>query len=103
MKSATELAKEYSVRRSWKAIMLFAWADKYGAKADEWNKISPPVADDRRVYISIYQQIYEAIDSLPDNPLPWIATAVQHELVRERKLMDEILEYFSKFSRCDRG
>ena len=94
MKTAKELMKDLNVRDDWKHLKLWNWANDYETKATEWNNIMPPVSDDRYVYIHIYRAVYEAIDSLPDNPCNWLCCAVSHELSRERKTMDGILEEF---------
>lgn len=96
MKSASELA-EIAIRRdSWKYLKLWVWAHDYGYKADEWNNIMPPVKDDRRIFIRTYQQIYEAIESLPDNPPSVVMVAMNRYIQGERQMMDEIIRRFEK-------
>lgn len=94
MKSASELA-EIAIRRdSWKYLKLWVWAHDYGYKADEWNNIMPPVTGDRRVFINIYRQIYEAIESLPENPNSIVVVAMNRYINSERFQMDEIKRRF---------
>lgn len=94
MKSASELA-EIAIRRdSWKYLKLWVWAHDYGYKADEWNNIMPPVADDRRIFINTYRQIYEAIESLPENPHNVVTVAMNSYIQEERQMMDEIKRRF---------
>lgn len=95
MKSASELA-EIAIRRdSWKYLKLWVWAHDYGYKADEWNNIMPPVTDDRRIFINTYRQIYEAMESLPENPNNIVAAAMSRYITEERQMMDEIKGRFN--------
>ena len=95
MKTAKELMKDAKVRDDWKHLKLWSWAHDYEAKATEWNSLIPPVNDDRRLYINTYRQVYEAIDSLSDNPPAWICVAINHELYTEREIMNGILARFN--------
>jgi len=94
MKSASELAEIAIKRDSWKYMKLWVWAHDYGYKADEWNDIMPPVTDDRRIFINTYRQIYEAIESLPENPNSIVAVAMNRYIKSERFQMDEIKRRF---------
>ena len=94
MKTASELA-EIAIRRdSWKYLKLWVWAHDYGYKANEWNNIMPPVTDDRRIFINTYRQIYEAIESLPENPHSVVTVAINSYIQGERQMMDEIKRRF---------
>lgn len=95
MKTEKELMKMCFARDDWKTLKLWSWAHDYEAKATEWNNIMPPVTDDRRLFINTYNQVYKAIDSLPDNPNSWICCAVQHELYNERGIMNGIISRFN--------
>lgn len=95
MKTAKELLQDPKTRDNWKTLKLFTWACNYEAKMIEWNNLFPPVEDDRRVYINTYEQVYKAIDSLPDNPPAWVCMAITHELIAERGLMNSILSRFN--------
>lgn len=95
MKTAKELMKISMQRDDWKHLKLWTWAHDYEKKMTEWNNMFPPVSDDRRVYINTYHQVYEAIDSLPDNPPSWLCVAIIHELTKEREMMDDILVRFN--------
>lgn len=94
MKTAKELMKIAKERDDWKHLKLWTWAHDYEEKMNEWNNLLPPVNDDRRLYINIYNQVYNAIDSLSDNPPAWVCVAITHEMSNERKVMDEILATF---------
>lgn len=94
MKTARELRDICMTRDDWKYLKLWNWAFRYETKANEWNEIFPPVSDDRRLYINIYNIVYDAIESLSDNPNNWICVAIQHEIDKEAHLMDDILSRF---------
>lgn len=89
-------AEKALARNDWKSLKLWNWAHDYEAKAVEWNNIFPPVYDDRRVYINTYYQVYNAIESLTDNPNNWVCCAVNHEIEREREMMNSILARFAE-------
>ena len=95
MKKASELAKIAIKGDSWKYLKLWVWAHDYGDKAEEWSNIMPPVTDDRRVFINTYRQIYEAIESLPENPHNFVTVAMNHYIAEERLMMDEIIGRFN--------
>lgn len=95
MKTAKELMKEAQALDDWKHLKLWSWAHDYEAKATEWINLLPPVSDDRRLFINTYMQVYEAIDSLPDNPPAWVCVAIGHELSSEREMMDRIIARFN--------
>ena len=94
MKAAKELLPRATSRHDWKHLKLWVLANAYEKKASEWNDIFQPVTDDRRVFINTYRQLYEAIDSLPDNPNNIVCVAMNHYISEEREMMDEILERF---------
>lgn len=96
MKTAKELLPMATSRHDWKHLKLWVLANAYEKKAKEWNEIQPPVTDDRRVFINTYRQIYEAIDSLPDNPLSVVAVAMNRYITDERSMMDEIMRRFEE-------
>ena len=95
MKTARGLSERCRSNKTWKNVRLWMWALTYESKANEWNEIFPPVKDDRRLFINTYRQVYDAIDSLSDNPNNWICCAVMHEITKESDMMDGILSRFS--------
>lgn len=50
--------------------------------------------DDRRVYINIYNQIIDAIESLPDEPHGYIKCAVTHQIKADGEILNRIREKF---------
>lgn len=95
MKTAKELMTMYMSRDDWKTLKLWVWANDFEDKATEWKDIFPPVKDDRRVFINTYYQVYEAIESLPDNPPSWVCCAINSAIGKERKMMNEIITRFN--------
>ena len=82
------------MRDDWKSLKIAVLEMEYGKKADEWNNIYPPVSDDRRVYINIYHQLIEAVQSLTDNPNTIVCVAMNRYITEEKKTLDEIKEAF---------
>lgn len=95
MMTAKDLMRIYEARDDWKHLKLWVWANDYEAKVIEWMNLFPPVKDDRREYLNTYKTVYDAIDSLPDNPPEWVCVAISHELRTERERMNGILSRFN--------
>lgn len=93
MKSPKELMDIAIQRHDWKHLKLWFWANQYEAKATEWNNLYPPVTDDRRVFIDTYKQVYDAIDSLSDNPNSLVCVAMNQSVRQEAERMDKILAF----------
>lgn len=90
-------AKQLMKRDDWKHLTLWKWANDYEETMTKWANIFPnPVADDRRVFINTYCQVYEAIDFLPDEPPAWICVAIRKQMDEESKIMDAIMQRFSE-------
>ena len=94
MLKAKELMRISEARDDWKHLKLWSWAYAYEKKAEEWTNVFPPVSDDRRLFINTYRQVYEAIDSLNDNPHSWVCVAVNDKVREARKMMDGIIARF---------
>ena len=90
------LLKAYRNKDSWKETKLLRWRLDYGEQKEAWDAIFPPVADDRRVFINTYNQILEALKSLPEMPHVWIRVAVAEKLNEECELMDSIRSRFTE-------
>lgn len=82
------------MRDDWKYLKLAVLEMEYSKKADEWNNLYPPVSDDRRVYINIYHQLIEAVQSLTDNPNTIVCVAMNRYITEEKKTLDEIKKVF---------
>lgn len=81
-------------RNDWKSLKLGVLEIQYGKLAKEWNNVFPPVSDDRRVYINIYNQLIEAVKSLSDNPNNVVCVAMNRYIAEEKKTLDEIKTIF---------
>lgn len=76
---------------SWKEqrrAYLDNWYRKY---AEEWKDEK----DDRRLYSNMFFHMYEAIESLDDEPHIYVKVAMNHKISEELKIMDEIKEHFN--------
>lgn len=82
------------MRDDWKSLKIAVLEMEYGKKAEEWNNIYPSVNDDRRVYINIYHQLIEAVQSLTDNPNTIVCVAMNRYIAEEKKTLDEIKKVF---------
>ena len=82
------------MRDDWQSPKIAVLEMEYGKKADEWNNLYPPVSDDRRVYINIYHQLVEAVQSLTDNPNTIVCVAMNRYIAEEKKTLDEIKKVF---------
>lgn len=83
------------MRDDWKSLKLWDLIDRFGKQFDEWNNSFPPVNDDRRLFITRFNQMYQAIDSLTDNPNTIVCCAMNTYLEAEYKAMQEIVERFN--------
>lgn len=67
---------EYFYKRNYD---LYSTVDKY---------------DDRRLYRNIYDQIIEAIESIPENPVPFVAVAMNDHVSHDLETLDDINNRF---------
>lgn len=84
------------VNDGWKWAKLYVWTSGYGKKAEEWLRLTLPIRDDRRLYIATYHRVYEALLSLPVDPLPWVRSAIDRKFNHECETLDEIIDYFEE-------
>lgn len=85
---------DWKIRNDWKSLKLAVLEMEYGKQAKVWNDLYPPVNDDRRVYINIYHQLIEAVQSLTDNPNNIVCVAMNRYITEEKKILDEIKKVF---------
>lgn len=50
--------------------------------------------DDRLVFVNTYNQILEAIESLPEEPLPYIKVAMRRQINIDKETLNEIYNRF---------
>lgn len=91
MKNTVETALQ---RDDWKHCKLALLKLVYGKQVEHWTNTFPPVCDDRRLYLNIYNQLVEAVNSLPDNPNTVVCVAINRYISEELKTLDAIKTVF---------
>lgn len=81
-------------RDDWRHTKLNLLKILYAKQAEIWGNLYPPVHDDRRLFINIYNQIVEAVSSLSDNPNITVCVAMNRYIKEEQKTLDAIKMYF---------
>lgn len=94
IKKANELLKDITHSSNWRDLALWSWADSYEEHYMKWTDICPSVADDRRVFINTYKQVYQAVNSMRKEPDTWVRVAINDKINEERKIMDRIISHF---------
>ena len=77
--------------KTWRTFKMDFLKFKYEKKAEEWKGCH----DDRRLFSNTYYQIIKAIESLPEEPVPYIAVAMNNEITKDREMLDKIAERFA--------
>lgn len=80
--------------KDWKSLKLEVLKMKYGKTVARWSSISPQVTDDRMVFINIYNQLMEAVNSLQDNPHVAVCVAMNRYIAEECKVLNSIRNNF---------
>lgn len=78
--------------KTWKSFKLDFLKFKYEKKAEEWKDCH----DDRRIFSNTYYQIIEAIETLPEEPVSYIAVAMNNEIQKDREMLDRIIKRFAQ-------
>lgn len=78
--------------KTWKTLKMDYLKFKYEKQAEEWKDCH----DDRRLFSNAYYQIVEAIETLPEEPVPYIAVAMNNEIAKDREMLDRIAKRFAK-------
>ena len=87
------------MKKTWKAAKIHNFELLYGTSYREYKEYmeaNPYCDDDRKVYIAIYDQIMEALESLPEQPNSYVRVAMYHEINRDRERMNAIESRFLK-------
>lgn len=93
---------ETTAKKPWKQMWKHHLQEKYSETADRWNaewdKETPEDMTDNSkvVFCLCYQQMQEALNSLPDEPQILVRSAVTSRFEQMQQTMDEILEVFAK-------
>lgn len=82
------------IRNDWKSIQLAVLEVKYGKYVEDWRDTYFQVRDDRLLFVAIYDQLTEAIKSLPDNPNTVVCVAMNRYIKEEKKTLDKIIKVF---------
>lgn len=77
--------------KTWKQMWKDHLERHYADAAERWKD---ETHDDRLVFVNVYRQMQEALDSLPDDPHNFIANAVTAKIQTATRMLDEILEVF---------
>ena len=78
--------------KTWKSFKLDFLKFKYEKKAKKWKDCH----DDRRLFSNTYYQIIEAIETLPEEPVSYIAVAMNNEIQKDREMLDRIVTRFAQ-------
>ena len=78
------------MKLTWKQARLHDIEVRYGRIVEEFKGHK----DDRLVFINIYNQIVEAIESLPEEPLPYIRVAMWRQINNDEEILNRICNCF---------
>lgn len=76
--------------KTWKQAKIANFRKQFGGRIEEFEGFD----DDRRVYISIYNQIIEALEYLSDEPRGYIKCAVTRQINADKEILNRICEKF---------
>lgn len=77
-------------RITWKQGKLSYMKLLYGGLIGEFSQHD----DDRRLYVNTYNQIIEAVESMPDTPNNYVAVALNAKIRRDLEMLDRIQDRF---------
>lgn len=78
------------MKLTWKQARLHDIEVRYGGIVEEFKGHE----DDRLVFINIYNQIVEAIESLPEEPLAYIRVAMWRQINNDEEILNRIYNCF---------
>lgn len=76
--------------KSWKERERDYFSFMYGDLAEDWKD----EIDDRKLFSNTYFMIMEAINSLDDDPNPYVKVAMNRMLEADNCMLDRILYFF---------
>lgn len=76
--------------KSWKERERDYFSFMYGDLAEDW-KVEK---DDRKLFSNTYFMIMEAINSLDDDPNPYVKVAMNRMLEADKCMLDRIMNFF---------
>ena len=78
------------MKKSWKQAKIHDMELLYGGCIEDFKGYE----DDRMVYINTYNQIMEALISLPEEPARYIKVALWKQINEDKKVMNRIQGVF---------
>ena len=78
------------MKKTWKQAKLHDIEITFGGCIEEYKNFT----DDRLVYVNIYNQIIEALESLPEEPNNYIKVAMVNQINKDKKIMNRIYSNF---------
>ena len=79
------------MKKTWKEAKIDYLEFFFKKDAERWE----PMSDDRRLFHNMYNQIMEAINSLPNKPNNYVCVALNRLIGEDIKTMKEIQERFN--------
>ena len=83
-----------SMNDTWKSLKLKALKMKYGKTVKTWSGIFPQATDGRRVFINIYNQLMEAVNSLQDDPHVAVCVAMNRYIDEKCEVLNCLYKRF---------
>ena len=74
--------------QTWKARKLDYIKLMYKDNYDLYSTVD--CHDDRRLYINMYDQLIEAISTMPEEPVPFVCVAMNNEINKSIEVMKKI-------------
>ena len=74
------------MKKTWKQTRLHDIELRYGGCIEEYEGFT----DDRLIYVNLYNQVIEAIKSLPEEPCSYIKVAMWRQLNRDKEILNRI-------------
>lgn len=78
------------MKKTWRAANIHNMQVRYGTWAEEFKGYD----DDRAIYVKLYNQIIEALESLPEEPLPYIRVAMWRQMAKDKEMLNRIAARF---------
>ena len=78
------------MKKTWKQARLHDIELRYGGHIEEYKGFT----DDRLIYVNTYNQIIEAITSLPEEPCSYIKVAMWHQFNKDKEILNRIQAEF---------
>ncbi len=77
-------------KMTWKQAKIHDFDIRFGGCVEEFKGFD----DDRKVYVNTYNQIIEALNELPEEPVSYIKVAMWRQINRDIEMLDRIQARF---------